>query len=170
MPISPTALTVCLYPKPVFSVTFLSYAHSSVQHHFLKVPCSPEARCIAYSRDLRWTKGTEEKLGLCMKRWCAAAARRIMAAGTFVVTICNSVFAIFFICIFPGKKNCSWLVRSFTTGCYAMHGYSIAWQWTTWEYQNTRRTSHKSLLEHLGLKPNNRHRLPSTEYHKDMST
>lgn len=56
-------LTVCLCPRPAFSVNFLSYAHFSVWHLFSwRLLAALKAMSMAYSRDLHWTTGE-------MKSW-----------------------------------------------------------------------------------------------------
>lgn len=152
MHIPHTALTVWLCPKPVFSVIFLSYAHFSLRHlFFLKVPCSPEGKIYSLqqrpplnNRCRRRTEALWEEEML----YCSCKKNhgcRNICCYNLQLSVCSICLFVFF----QGRKPCSWLVKSFITGCYATQGYSIARQWTTWEYQILYTQATRSYLNSL---------------------
>lgn len=129
------ALTVCLCPKPVFSVTFLSYAYFSVQQLFFSKPCSPEGKIYTLQQRPPLNNKCRRRAEAFQEEMCCSCKKNQGCRNIYCYNLQLCVCSICLFVFFQRRKPSYWLVRSFIAGPYATWGYSIAWWWTTWEYE-----------------------------------
>lgn len=144
-------LTVCLCPKPVFSVNFLSCAHFSVWHlFFLKVPCSPQGNVYGLQQRPPLNNRCRWRAEASYKKMCCSCKKnhrcRNICGYNLQLCVCRVALS------FSKEEN------------LVLHCLDTD-QWVTWNSEifksstmnnlrllNTVGTSHKILLEYLGSK------------------